>query len=389
MKLSEPKTLPQLFPFLEVSAQRSLLGNPSSVHLAGRNAKFYLDQAREAVAGLLGVADPEEILFTSSATESINTALKGFYFRARAQGKAVVMISSAVEHEATLETLKFLQSLGGVEVNLLPVSEQGELSLDTLSEVLKKVPDGSACLVSLMAANNETGVVFPWKEAAIIAQEAGAVFHLDGSQAPGKLPDFSLAGARVDLASFSAHKIGGPTGIGCLVVRKGVILESFLHGGAQERKRRAGTIHVMGALSFAAAALEMPKRNLQKIRELRDQMEFQIFQRILGVHFNGQKAAARLVNTSNFVFDDLRGEGLLMALDLDGFALSSGSACSSGSIQPSHVLLAMGHDAMASQSALRVSIGPSTTEEEILCFVDCLESHVRRIRERTSKLAKS
>jgi len=358
------------------STSQILYGNPSSIHWAGRKAKSALDAARDQVALALGVED-SEICFTGSATESINTALKGFFFHEHKQGRAVVFITAVVEHEATLETARFLSELGA-EIKYLGVNSEGELSLAELEECLVS-SRGKSVLVSLMAANNETGVVFPWEEAASLAHTHGAIFHLDGVQAPGKLAGFSLRGTAVDLASFSAHKIGGAKGVGALVVKRGTPILSLLHGGTQERKRRAGTVNVPGIAAFGEAASALSGRNLSRIEELRAWVEAQVVERIPGAQIQGYKAR-RLVNTSNFLFDGVRGESLLMGMDLEGFAVSSGSACNSGSILPSHVLLAMGFDKLAASSALRVSLGSENTEEELSLFLGSLERVVSRIR---------
>jgi len=368
---------------MEQSAQRALLlpsfGNPSSIHSVGRQAKTALDSARDTIASALGIDDPDELCFTGSATEAINTALKGFYFHHQAEAKKEVrIITSLVEHEATLETVRFLAGLGA-EVEFLRVNATGELDLAEL-ETLLKSNSGQADLVSLMAANNETGVIFPWEAAAALAKKYGAHFHLDAVQAPGKLPGFSLQGSLVDLVSFSAHKIGGPKGVGALVVKRGSKLSSLLHGGAQERKRRAGTVNVLGIASFAAAAEALALRDLARVDALRASLEAKVLEKIPGAQIQGAKASRRLVNTSNFLFDGVRGESLLMGLDLEGFAVSSGSACNSGSILPSHVLLAMGFDKAAASSALRVSLGAGNTEEEIALFLTSLEKVVARIR---------
>jgi cysteine desulfurase len=352
-------------------------GNASSIHSFGRAAKSAIDEARDSVAEALGAEDPDSLLFTGSATESINTALKGFYFQHAPQGR-VRFISSVVEHEATLESLHFLQSLGAV-VELLPVNGEGELSLTDLEAALGRASPGDAVMVTLLAANNETGVLFPWEEAASLAARKGATFHLDGVQAFGKQSGFTLAGKNIPLASFSAHKIGGPKGVGVLVVKRGVKLVSLLHGGAQERKRRAGTVNVAGIAAFGAAARALAQRDLAAIDRRRASLEARVIERIGGVHVQGARAH-RIVNTSNFLFDGVRGESLVMGLDLEGFAVSSGSACNSGSILPSHVLLAMGFDKLSAQSAARVSIGPGTTEEELSLFGETLERVVARIR---------
>lgn len=353
-------------------------GNPSSIHWAGRRVKSIVDDSREAIAAAFGIDDPEALLFTASATESINTALKGFYFQHSRAGK-VRFISSAVEHEATMETLHFLQEFGA-EVELLPVDSEGRLNLEQLKITLtkSKIPT----LVSLMAANNETGVVFPWEEAALLSKAAGAYFHLDAVQAPGKLPGFALKKGTVDFASFSAHKIGGAKGVGALYVKRGVSIMSLLHGGAQERKRRAGTVNVAGIAAFGAAATALSARDLSATLALRGRLEAMVKEKIEGVTIQGS-GADRIVNTSNFLFEGVRGEALLMGLDLEGFAVSSGSACNSGSILPSHVLLAMGFDKSAAVSALRISLGPQNTSAEIDAFMESLVRVVGRIRGRS------
>ncbi len=311
------------------------------------------------------------------ALEAINAALKGFFFHEHREGRQVRLVTSAVEHEATLETARFLESLGA-RVELLPVNQRGELDLGRLESALEKKQSKESVLVSLLAANNETGVIFPWEKAAKIAKSNGAYFHLDGVQALGKLPGFRITN-HVDLASFSAHKIGGPKGVGVLVIRKGTPLVSHLHGGAQERKRRAGTVNGPGIAAFAAAAAALAQRDLAAIDQLRAGLEAKVSELISGTAVQGA-GAARLVNTSNFLFEGVRGEALLMALDLEGFAVSAGSACNSGSILPSHVLLAMGLDKAAAQSAIRVSLGPHNTQEELSLFTAALEKAVARVR---------
>lgn len=352
-------------------------GNPSSVHWAGRRVKSVVDDAREQITAAFGIDDPEALCFTASATEAINTALKGFFFQHHKAGK-VRFISSVVEHEATLESLHFLADLGA-EVTLLPVNAQGMISLDDLTSALSV--NKAATLVSLMAANNETGVIFPWEKAAKISKNAGALFHLDAVQAPGKIQNFTLANSHVDLASFSAHKIGGAKGVGALYIRRGTRLHSLLHGGAQERKRRAGTVNVAGIAAFGAAAAALAKRDLGKTLAMRENLEALVKDHIRGATVQGE-GSPRIVNTSNFLFEGVRGESLLMGMDLEGFALSSGSACNSGSILPSHVLLAMGFDKLAAASALRVSLGPDNTQEDVSAFLTALEKVIGRIRAR-------
>lgn len=381
---------------MEQGAQSSLLlysstpasadpnfGNPSSIHWAGRRVKSVVDNAREDIARAFGIDDPEALFFTGSATEATNTAIKGVFFSALKHRKTFYLITSEVEHEATLETARFCEELGATVVRL-PVAANGLLDSAALTAALAAAPADAFRLLSVMVANNETGVVFPWEDIARQAHAAGFLVHLDAVQAPGKLPNFALKNAPVDLASFSAHKIGGPKGVGALYARRGVKIESLLHGGAQERKRRAGTVNVAGIAAFGAAARALAERNLAATAALRDHLESSVRERIPGAHVQGE-GATRVVNTSNLLFDGVRGEGLLMGLDLEGFAVSSGSACNSGSILPSHVLLAMGLDKLAAQSAVRVSLGPANTRAEVDAFVDALARVVERIRAKAAR----
>lgn len=369
---------------MEQSAHSALLlslssyGNPSSIHAPGRVARALVDKARDQIANAFGISESDEVLFTSSATEATNTALKGLFFVAQREGRRFHVITSAVEHEATLGTARSLAEQGA-RVEILSVDAGGRLDLSELDSRLQSRDRAAACVVSLMAANNETGVIFPWAEAAKTARFHDAFFHLDAVQAPGKLPGFSLADSGIDLASFSAHKIGGMKGAGALYVRGGTSLAVLLHGGAQERKRRAGTLNVPGIVAFGAAAAALRERDLAAIRTLRDSLENQVRERIPGAQVLGAKSP-RLVNTANFLFDGVRGESLVMGLDLEGFAVSSGSACNSGSILPSHVLSAMGLDKSAAASAVRVSLGPANTGEEVQAFIEALERVVGRIR---------
>ena len=363
------------------SSEKANFGNPSSLHWAGRRVKNVLDDARESLSNAFGFSDPDSFFFTGSATEAINTALKGSYYFHKSQGKRFQLITTLVEHEATLESANFLE-IEGARVHRLPVDENGELSLEKLESLLKFLAQdkNNAILLSLMAANNETGVIFPVREAVLLAKLYGATVHVDAVQVLGKSA-FSFQDIPADMASFSAHKIGGPKGVGALYAKRGTKLVSLLHGGAQERKRRAGTENIAGIAAFAAAAELLKERPLRKMEELRQYLEFEVRAKVPGAHINGGRAKQRLVNTSNFLFDGVRGEALLMGLDVEGFAVSSGSACNSGSILPSHVLLAMGLERLAAASALRVSLGPRNTQEEIDLFVKALARVVVRIRE--------
>ena len=361
-----------------------VFGNASSIHWAGQKAKSVIENAREDLALAFGANDPEPFLFTSGATEAINTVLKGTYFSQTAEGRSFHLITSSVEHEATLESAQFIQKLGA-QAHFLPVDAEGRLDLLGLRDLLSQLSSDKKnfILVSLMAVNNETGVIFPIKEVAELCKEFGAWLHVDAVQAPGKM-QFALRDFNPDFASFSAHKIGGPKGVGALYVKRGRKIEPFLHGGAQERKRRAGTVNVSAIGSFGAAAKALQQRDLAAISLLRDELETRVSAKIIGTHIQGAKAP-RVGNTSNLLFDGVRGEGLIMGLDLEGFAVSSGSACNSGSILPSHVLLAMGLDKSAAASAVRVSLGTSNTKEDIHAFVDALVRIVNRVRTQSAR----
>lgn len=361
--------------------ERRSYGNPSSIHWAGRQVKGALDDARETIALSLGLSDPNSLCFTGSATEATNMALKGCFFQEKTE-RTVHIFLSTVEHEATLETARFLEGQGAI-LHWIPVNAQGALDLVQLETELAATATDKKnfLLVSLMAANNETGVIFPVAAVGELCLRFGALFHVDAAQAWGKVPGFRIDENRVQLASLSAHKIGGPKGVGALFVKKGVKLQPLLHGGAQERKRRAGTVNVGGIASFAAAAKALEKRDLVTIKLYRDGLEAAVKQ-IPGAHILGT-TQPRLVNTTNVLFDGVRGEGLIMGLDLAGFAVSAGSACNSGSINPSHVLLAMGWDKAAAASAVRISLGPSTTLDEIRSFTEALAVVITRIRTRS------
>lgn len=352
--------------------QSGEMGNPSSVHSFGRKAKSLVDKSRDSLAHALGIDDSDTILFTSGATESINMVLKGF---AEQHSSQVTIVSSTVEHEATLQTLDFLKSKG-VRVILLPVSESGSLVLAQLETALLQAK--GKVLVSLMAANNETGVIFPWEECARIAKTKGAFFHLDAAQALGKIPNFKVI-PELDAMSVSGHKFGAAKGGGALYLKKGFTLSPLLHGGAQERKRRAGTLNMLSIFTIDEACLSLANRDFENTQKIRDSFEAKLKKKFEGVSIQGE-GQPRLGNTSNFLLDGVRGESLTMGLDLAGFAVSSGSACNSGSILPSHVLLAMGLDPLAARSAIRVSLGPQNTAQELDLLLEAMDPLVVRIR---------
>jgi cysteine desulfurase len=354
-------------------------GNPSSVHWAGRRAKQGLEDARERVAAFLH-ARPAEILFTSGGTESNNLALRGVIASART--KAAHVITTAIEHSSTLAPLRLLAT-EGVAVTTLPVDREGRVQVEDVQAALR--PD--TVLVSMSRANHEIGTIQPIAELSQVTREHGVLLHVDAVQAAGKLPlDVNQLGA--DLLSLSAHKIYGPKGIGALYVRKGTSLAPLMAGGAQEREKRPGTENVAAAVGFGCAAtlaaqeLELTAAHcLRLIHRLWEGIQ----ERVPAVVLNGSERH-RLANTLNVWFMEATGEGLLMGLDLAGIAVSTGSACAAGSIEPSHVLLALGRHEAAAKSALRFSVGKYTTEQEIDRVLEVLPGVVERVRAAARKM---
>lgn len=339
-----------------------VFGNASSIHDFGQRARRALDDARRKVAAMIG-ARAEEIVFTSGGTEADNMALFGV-------GGHV--ITTTVEHPAVLHAAAQLP-----EVTMVPVDGRGVVDPQAVRKAIR--PDTR--LISVMHANNELGVIQPVEEIAGIAREAGVLFHSDGVQGPGKLP-VNVKELGVDLYSISAHKIYGPKGIGALYVRKGTAIRPLLYGGPHEHKARAGTENVAGAVGFGRAAeWVMAEGAAEAARQgiLRDRLEQGILDRVPGAHVNGA-GAARVANTSNMRFDGIDSEPLLIALDLKGFAVSSGSACSSGATEPSHVLAAIGLTREQSRSSVRFSLGRSNTEEQIVALIDAVVEVVARLR---------
>jgi cysteine desulfurase len=352
---------------------RDHFGNPSSVHWAGRRAKQGLEDAREQVAAFVN-ARPAEILFTSGGTESNNLALYGAVRAARSKGTHV--ITTAIEHSSILEPLQAL-SRQGFTVSILPVDSEGNVKVNDLLAALR--PD--TVLVSVSLANHEIGTIQPIAELSRSTRERGVLLHVDAVQAAGKLP-LDVHHLGVDLLSLSAHKIYGPKGIGALYVRKGTGLLPLMRGGAQEREKRPGTENVAAAVGFGIAAtlaMQEIEKNAAYCLHLTDQLWQGIQERIADVALNGS-LRNRLSNTLNLWFAGATGEGLLMGLDLAGIAVSTGSACAAGSIEPSHVLLALGRDETAAKSALRCSVGKNTTEQEIDYVLDVLPGIVERVR---------
>ena len=349
-------------------------GNASSVHHFGQQAKAVLDDARSAVAGLIG-AEPSEVVFTSGGTEADNFALRGAAEAAEPAGRRH-LISTTIEHEAVLTTLKAL-SRRGWRVTLLPVDASGIVAPDALREA---ITDDTA-LVSVMHANNEIGTVQPIQELAWIARERGAVFHTDAVQSAGKIP-VDVRSLGVDLASLSAHKFYGPKGAGALWIRRGTRLTSILTGGKHERNRRAGTENVPAIAGFGAAASLAAKKlasEPRRLAALRDRLEDAVLATVKGTAINGVREP-RVPNTTNISFENIEAESLLIALDLEGIAVSTGSACSSGTLEPSHVLRAMGLPTHRTQNSIRISLGAGNTDAEVDQFLEKLPRVVEKLR---------
>ena len=348
-------------------------GNPSSVHWAGSVARDALVRAREQVAALLG-SSPDTVVFTSGATEASNTVIRHAARRAPGQGDHVVTCST--EHPAVLEVCEELRE-EGLRVTVLPVERDGRLDPERFAAALGE----STLLASVMWVNNETGVIQPIPELAERARARGVPFHTDAVQALGKLP-LELGRLPVDYASFSAHKLGGPKGIGALYVREGLRIGSLLRGGPQERRRRAGTENVPGAVGFGAACeaagRDMVERG-RKLGALRDRLWEGISAKIPDAQQNGS-LEHRVPHTLSVSFVGADGEALVAALDLEGIAVASGAACASGSTEPSHVLVAMGIPQRIGAGSIRVSLGVGTDEAEIEALLAVLPDIVARVR---------
>jgi cysteine desulfurase len=352
---------------------RECYGNPSSIHSAGQAARQEVELARSHVAALLN-ADPREIVFTSGGTESDNLAVLGAVRPGGAAGKHVV--TSAIEHPAVLGACAQLVR-EGAEVTYLKVGSEGIVDPEDVRGALRP----STVLISVMHANNETGAIQPIEEISAIARGAGVCFHSDGVQAAGRLgTDVQALG--VDLYSLSAHKLNAPKGAGALFVRKGVKLQALQFGGRHERERRAGTENVPGIAALGCAAEQLQQHRTAdslRLAALRDRLESSILQRVPGVKVNCG-GAARLANTASLRFDGIEGEALVIALDLAGFAVSSGAACSSGAVEPSHVLLAMGLTPAEARSCIRFSLGQGNDEAQVDALADAVVASVARLR---------
>jgi cysteine desulfurase len=357
-----------------------LYGNPSSMHTFGGQIGRKIKKAREQVAALLG-CDPAEVIFTSGGTESDNAAIKGAIAAAPNKRK---VITTRVEHPAVLAVCRDLQNLGYTVVEI-GVDKQGCLDL---GEIEAQIDDNTA-IVTIMYANNETGTIFPVEEIARLVTDKGVVFHTDAVQAVGKIP-LNLSKSRIDLLSLSGHKLHAPKGVGVLYIRKGTRLSPFMLGGHQESGRRAGTENVPGIVGLGKAC-ELAAENIElentRVKKLRDKLEKAILESCPDCRINGDPKN-RLPNTTNISFEYIEGEAILLMLDRFGICASSGSACTSGSLEPSHVLRAMGVPFTAAHGSIRFSLSRYNTEDEIEFTVEKMPQIVNRLRELSPFIAK-
>ena len=347
-------------------------GNPSSIYQEAQFAARAVEKARNRLSELL-CCSPGEMFFTSGGTESDNWAIKGAYFANVKKGKNHI-VTTNIEHHAVLHTCAFLQSIGA-EVTYLSADADGFVT----AEQVKSAISEKTCVVSVMTANNEVGTLLPIHEIGTVCREAGVLFHTDAVQAFGHVP---LSLENVDLLSVSGHKLGGPKGVGALYIRKGVRIAGLMHGGAQERGRRAGTENVAGICGFAAAAqsgFDTIEKDISKITALRDRLIDGIVASIPKVRLNGDRNR-RLPGNVNVSFEGIEGEGILLHLDLRGVAASSGSACTSGSLDPSHVLLALGLPHEIAHGSLRLSLSAENTEAEVDYLLEVLPGIVELLR---------
>jgi len=367
----DPRVLEAMLPHMSGPG-----GNPSSIHQLGRAALQALDDAREQVALVLGCA-PKELIFTGGGSESDNLAVKGVAFAQRQRGRGRHVITSAIEHHAVLHAAEYLAQFG-FEVTVLPADSAGRIHPDDLRAAIR--PD--TVLVSLMYANNEVGAVQLIPELGAICRERGVPFHTDAVQAAGLLP-LDVDALNVDLLTLTAHKFYGPKGVGLLYARRGTPLLPQVNGGGQERRRRAGTENVAGIVGLAAAltiAEQERPAHAARLAALRDRLIDGALARIPNAWLNGPRAP-RLANNANLGFDCVEGESVLLLLDQQGICASSGSACTSGSLEPSHVLTAMGMSAEQANGSLRFSLGRGVADADIDYVLDLLPAMIARLRE--------
>jgi cysteine desulfurase len=383
--LDHAATTPMLAEALDayVAAARDV-GNPSSLHAAGRSARRVVEESRERVAAALN-ARPSEIIFTSGGTESDNLAAKGIFWAQRSASlNRTRVIASAVEHHAVLDAVDWLGTHEGATVDLLPVDADGRVDPDRLGDLLTRYRDEIA-VVSVQWANNEVGTVQPIAGLARLAAEAGVPFHTDAVQAVGQIPvDFAASG--VAAMTVTGHKVGGPVGVGALLLGRDVACTPLLHGGGQERDVRSGTLDTAGVAAFAVA-VEMAVKSQQdyavRVGALRDELISRVRRAVPDAVYNGAPAD-RLPGNAHFSFPGCEGDALLLLLDAQGIACSTGSACSAGVAQPSHVLIAMGADDDRARSSLRFTLGHTSTIEDVDALLAALPGAVERAKRATA-----
>ncbi len=363
-----------------VTATMAELGNPSSLHRSGRRARRRVEESREQLAAAVG-ARPSEVIFTSGGTESDNLAVKGIYWARRAAApRRRRVLASAVEHHAVLDVVEWLAAADGAEVTWLEVDAYGRVDPDTLRRALAADPD-SAALVTVMWANNEVGTIEPVRDLAEIAHEYGVPMHTDAVQAVGAVPvDFAESG--VDALTMTGHKLGGPYGAGALLLRRDVSCVPLLHGGGQERDVRSGTVDVPGAVGLAVAtvaAVERQPVESMRVRKLRDRLVTGLLRAVDDAVLNGDPADC-LPGIAHLTFPGCEGDSLLMLLDARGIECATGSACSAGVAEPSHVLLAMGADAARARGSLRFSLGHTSTIADVDAVIETIGPAVERAR---------
>ena len=379
--LDHAATTPMRPEAVEAMTRRlTLAGNASSLHGSGRAARRVVEESRERIAHALG-ARPGEVVFTSGGTEADNLAVKGVYASRRAEDpRRVRILSTAVEHHAVLDPLDWLAEDGDAEVELLGVDQHGRLDLDELRAAVRRDPD-SVALVSVMWANNEVGTLQPVEDVVAVAREHGIPVHSDAVQAVAGVPvDFAASG--LDAMTLTAHKLGGPYGVGALVVRRELTPTPLLHGGGQERNIRSGTLDVPAIAAFATAvelAVKEQPDHAGRVSELRDELVRRVLEVVPDAVLNGHPEA-RLPGHAHLSFPGCEGDSLLMLLDHRGIECSTGSACSAGVPQPSHVLLAMGRDEAEARSSLRFTLGRTSTPADIEALVSAIGPAVERAR---------
>ena len=365
-----PEVLDAMMPYLKED-----FGNPSSIHQFGRKVRVKIDEARENIAAAIS-ADPSEIIFTSGGSESDNFAIKGYAWANRKNGSGHI-IASSIEHPAVIETCRCLEK-EGFRVTYLPVDKDGMVNPSDVENAIEK----NTILISIHHSNNEVGTIEPIEEIGKIVKSKGIILHTDAVQSLGKVP-IDINNLRVDLLSISAHKLYGPKGVGAIYIRRGIKnMYPLISGGSQEMKIRAGTENVAGIIGFGKAceiAVSDIKEESARITSLRDRLQSLIMEKIPDIKLNGHPVN-RLPNTLNISFESAEGEAIAINLDLEGVAASTGSACSSGAVEPSHVLLAMGIPLETIYGSVRFSLGRGNTIEDVNYVIDILPSIVKRVR---------